>query len=239
MRWIIEICVWKDFIWLRGTGALAGLWGERERVRERAHTHVCVTFMCTSDRPLCQDGDTSHVNRFWLTSPRSAGGLAHCRVWALLCGSGVQLRGQRHSLCRHLCHRGWSRPAVRVSVCACVCVFALWLTGRPVAGSHCCCPWHCTLPTLTLALFVFVSNPPNPHHHHHNHLPLAAANPPLPPTPVSCRHLHGFELFPCSDTRHSSSISSNHSVLITFTPPHTNSILTIIIIIRLHKHQTI
>lgn len=38
----------------------------------------------------------------------------------------------------------------------------LRLTGRPVAGSHCCCPWHCTRPTLTLALFCLCLYPPPP-----------------------------------------------------------------------------
>ena len=73
MRWIIEICVWKDFIWMRGKGVLAGLGGERESERERTRLYNIYVHMCMSDKPVCQAGDTSHVNRFWLTSPRSAG----------------------------------------------------------------------------------------------------------------------------------------------------------------------
>lgn len=46
MRWIIEICVWKDLMWMRGKGDWWQGW------REAA----------------CQPRRGSHVKRFWLTS---------------------------------------------------------------------------------------------------------------------------------------------------------------------------
>lgn len=56
----------------------AGRVGRLEREREGGggeHTRLYNIYvhMCMSDKPVCQAGDTSHVNRFWLTSPRSAG----------------------------------------------------------------------------------------------------------------------------------------------------------------------
>lgn len=49
---------------MRGKGVLAGLGGQRKR--EREHTRLCNIYvhMCMSDKPVCQAGDTSHVNRF-------------------------------------------------------------------------------------------------------------------------------------------------------------------------------
>lgn len=51
---------------MRGKGVLAGLGGQREGESESKHTHLYNIYvhMCMSDKPVCQAGDTSHVNRF-------------------------------------------------------------------------------------------------------------------------------------------------------------------------------
>lgn len=48
MRWIIEICVWKDLMWMRGKGDWWQGWCEA----------------------ACQPRHSSHVKLFWLTSVR-------------------------------------------------------------------------------------------------------------------------------------------------------------------------
>ena len=208
MRWIIEICVWKDFIWLRGKGVLAGLGGQK--ARESESIHVCITFMCTC---ACQTSQCVRLGTpVMLTgsdSPRpDQQALAHCTAWALLCGERAQLRGQCHSLCHCPGQRCRSRPAVAVekeSVCVWVCIPRL--TGIPVTASCCCCLWRCSLLALTPACFFSLSVTPLP---------------PLPSTYLCQGHcpyqsLAGVSLvsvfFPCSVTLCSALVTSNHYAL--------------------------
>lgn len=48
-RWIIEICVWKDFIWMRGRGPVAGLKGDSGLVCLSVCVFVWVR-VCECDR---------------------------------------------------------------------------------------------------------------------------------------------------------------------------------------------
>lgn len=189
---------------------------DREGGGEKEHIHVCITFMCTC---ACQTSQCVRLGTPVMLrgsdSPRpDQQALAHCMVWAFLCGKRAQLRGQCHSLCHHPGQRGSSGPAVRYikkRVGETVWVCAPWLTGIPVAASRCCCLWHCSLLALTPACLVSVYNPllpplPPSIHRCHGHYP--------------CQSLAGvslvFVLSPCSDTLCSPLISSYHSVLIVF-----------------------
>lgn len=141
--------------------------------------------------------------------------LAHCTVWALLCGKRAQLRGQCHSLCHHPGQRGRSGPAVRErKKGGRDCVFHGWLVyqslpAAAVASSTALCSLS---PRLASSPSITPTPLPPSTHRCHGHYP--------------CQSLAGVSLVlvlsPCSDTLCSPLHSSNHSVLTAFKSTQTH-----------------
>lgn len=184
MRWIIEICVWKDFIWMRGRGVLAGLGGERESERERTRSYNIHVHMCMSDKPVCQAGDTSHVNRFWLTSPRSAGpGTMHgmgSPLWQECPAQGPEPQPLPQSRPEGQVWTWWGRAKEEWGR-LCECVFHSWLVyqslpAAAVASGTALCSLSPPSPSIT-------HTPSSPTYHSLLPWPL--------PLPASCRCLPG------------------------------------------------